>query len=99
MTYEQASRPARVRRGGRAHAAAARFRRPSSASSSFLIFSWVPASRAAATSGLACENTCAANLATLAGLTMKAFEDPGGLVRHDWFIPSGGHETTGHRER
>merc|ERR1711904_285703 len=38
---------------------------------------------------------CAANFATLAGLQMKAFEEPGGFVRQVLFIPSGGQETTG----
>merc|ERR1712048_780808 len=40
-------------------------------------------------------NSCAANFAMLAGFTMKAFDDPGGLVRQVWFMPSGGQDTTG----
>merc|ERR1719440_1277225 len=44
-------------------------------------------------------NICAANFPTLAGFTMNAFEDPGGLVRQVLFMPSGGQDTTGNVAR
>merc|ERR1711953_1517899 len=53
------------------------------------------ASSAALTSGQLEENICAANFAMLFGLTMKALEEPGGLVRQVLFMPSGGQDTTG----
>merc|ERR1712216_77441 len=52
-------------------------------------------SRTSLMSLLLCAKTCAANLAMFAGLQMKAFDDPGGLVRQVLFMPSGGQETTG----
>merc|ERR1711924_201691 len=67
----------------------------SSAFSSFSTFSAMLASSAAATSLSKRAKTCAANLPTLEGLTMKALEDPGGFVRQVLFKPSGGQETTG----
>merc|ERR1712187_799192 len=66
-----------------------------SADSNFAIFSLIFASSAAATCSLERENICAANFATLAGFIMKAFEEPGGFVKHVLFMPSGGQETTG----
>merc|ERR1719487_3212545 len=66
-----------------------------SAFSSFVIFSAMLASKASLMSLLLCAKACAANLAMLAGLTMNAFDEPGGLVRQVLFMPSGGHDTTG----
>merc|ERR1712217_530721 len=70
-----------------------------SAASNFVICSLIFASSAAATCSLERENICAANFATLAGFTIKALEEPGGLVRQVLFMPSGGQETTGCLER
>merc|ERR1712048_1171449 len=66
-----------------------------SAFSSFVIFSAMLASSAPLISLFLQANTCAANLATLAGFTMNAFDEPGGFVRQVLFIPSGGQETIG----
>merc|ERR1719161_1840556 len=66
-----------------------------SAASNLVIFSAIFASNLLETSLLRCANNWAANLPMLAGLTMKAFEDPGGFVRQVLFIPSGGQDTTG----
>merc|ERR1719375_694484 len=52
-------------------------------------------SNASETSLLSLANIWAANFPTFAGLQTNAFEDPGGFVKHVWFIPSGGQETTG----
>merc|ERR1719420_595504 len=71
----------------------------SSAFSNLVIFSAMLASSASATSLLWRANNCAANLPILAGFTMKALEDPGGLVRQVLFIPSGGQDTTGNFAR
>merc|ERR1719506_2170290 len=57
------------------------------------------ASSAVQMSLLRLAKACAANLAMLAGLTMKAFDEPGGLVRQVLFMPSGGQETTGNLAR
>merc|ERR1719223_803545 len=67
----------------------------SSASSNFRIFPAMFSRSADLISLLERANICAANFATLAGLTMKAFDEPGGLVRQVLFMPSGGQETTG----
>merc|ERR1719161_1596256 len=66
-----------------------------SAASNLVIFSAIFASNESEMSLLCFANNWAANLPMLAGLTMKAFEDPGGFVRQVLFIPSGGQETTG----
>merc|ERR1719456_1141517 len=66
-----------------------------SADSSFVIFSAMLASKLSYTSLFLFAKACAANFATLAGLQMKAFEDPGGFVKQVLFMPSGGQETTG----
>merc|ERR1719265_1839137 len=51
-----------------------------SAFSNFVIFSTMFASSVSAISLLWRANTCAANFPMLAGFTMNAFEEPGGLV-------------------
>merc|ERR1711976_638390 len=77
------------------HAKRGFFTSSASAFSSLPILSAMLASKAAAIFASACANSCAANLATLAGFMMYAFDEPGGFVRQVWFMPSGGQDTTG----
>lgn len=71
---------------------------PLSAFSSFATLTQLLSSSLVFRAGTLLEKTWLTNLTALAGDLMNALDDPGGLVKHELFMPSGGHDTTGQME-